>query len=56
MADKSFKRYILIGPGGMRCPCCAPAPGKARKMFLRAAKRTERATMRRRLEKESKDD
>ena len=56
MANNSFKRYTRIGPGGINCPCCAPAPGKARKMFLRAAKRAERDTMKRQLEKEARDE
>lgn len=31
-------RFILIGPGGWKCPCCAPAP-RDRKRTLRAYKR-----------------
>ena len=27
------------GPGGMKCRCCGPAPGKPRKRFKRAVKR-----------------
>lgn len=26
-----FKRYAKIGPGGWKCPCCGPAPGKFKK-------------------------
>lgn len=48
-----YKRYMNIGPGGMRCPCCAPAPGRIKKVTKRAAKRVERAAMIRQLEKES---
>jgi hypothetical protein len=39
-----YRRFVRIGPGGWRCNCCAPAPGKAKKQFLRAAKRSERKT------------
>lgn len=35
-------RYLTVGPGGMRCACCFPAPGtKARKAEFRKAKRRE---------------
>lgn len=30
------------GPGGRDCSCCGQAPGKARKVARRAAKRAER--------------
>lgn len=34
------KRFINVGPGGINCACCAPAPGsKARKIMFRTAKR-----------------
>lgn len=43
-ANAAPKRYHLKhrGPGGRDCPCCAPAPGKARKAERRSAKRSER--------------
>ena len=28
-----------IGPGGWGCACCAPAPGKVRKAYVRAKKK-----------------
>ena len=31
-----------IGPGGINCPCCGPAPGKERKAFFRSGKRREK--------------
>jgi len=34
------KKYLRVGPGGMNCNCCAPAPGK-RKQLFRSAKRRE---------------
>ena len=34
------KKLILTGPGGMKCPCCAPPPGSsARRKMLRIARR-----------------
>ncbi len=47
-----YKRYVPFGPGGIRCPCCGPAPGQQRKKVLRAVKRAERATMQRQLNKD----
>ena len=35
-------KFLCVGPGGRRCPCCFPAPGsKTRKLLFRAAKRRE---------------
>jgi len=36
-----FKRaaHSELGPGGVKCPCCGPAPGKARDEFRRRARR-----------------
>jgi len=48
----AYKRHARIGPGGMGCPCCAPAPGKARKRALRTAKRREREAARKDARKE----
>ena len=28
-----------LGPGGMCCPCCGPAPGKERRAWKRRARR-----------------
>lgn len=36
-------KLLGIGPGGLRCVCCAPAPGsKARRTIFRRAKRREK--------------
>jgi len=40
--DAQYKRHAHIGPGGMKCPCCAPAPGKDRAAAKRHWKRSER--------------
>ena len=37
-----YKRYSLVGPGGHRCPCCYPAPGKKRNFMERIWKRREK--------------
>lgn len=36
-----LKRETLkeIGPGGIKCPCCGPKPGKKRKELRRRARR-----------------
>ena len=35
-------KFLCVGPGGRKCPCCFPAPGsKARKALMRGAKRRE---------------
>lgn len=31
-----------VGPGGLRCACCAPAPGAPRRAERRAAKRRDK--------------
>lgn len=35
-------RTCPTGPGGRNCVCCGDAPGKARKIARRSAKRMER--------------
>lgn len=45
-----YKRYTLVGPGGLSCPCCAPQSGKrgaakARAKMKRQAKRRERIAL-----------
>jgi hypothetical protein len=47
-----YRRFVRIGPGGWKCPCCAPAPGKALKDYLKATKRSERMTWKKELIKE----
>ena len=37
------KKMMCVGPGGMKCHCCFPAPGsKERKLVFRSAKRKEK--------------
>jgi hypothetical protein len=41
MSAKAFYRRVTaqgIGPGGWRCPCCAPAPGAAKRLWKRMEK------------------
>lgn len=41
MSNDSFKRksQCEVGPGGMKCPCCAPKPGsRAHKALTRRAR------------------
>lgn len=42
MKKSTTKKYLCIGVGGRRCPCCFPAPGN-RKEVYRSAKRKEKA-------------
>ena len=49
MKNAYFKKLKNVGPGGMRCPCCGPAP-KHRKAFLRAVKRFQRAETRKEIQ------
>ena len=42
MSGKAFYRRVTaegIGPGGWKCPCCAPAPGQAKKLWKRMGKK-----------------
>ncbi len=42
----NYKRVAQIGPGGMKCPCCAPPVGRPRKAAKRSWKRRERQLVR----------
>jgi len=48
-----YKRHTQIGPGGMNCACCGPAPGKDRKQTLRTSKRRERQAWKRQARKDA---
>ena len=52
-ARANYKRTKKIGPGGIHCACCGPAPGKDRKKAKRAWKRSERRDALREAKKES---
>ena len=42
MEHNRLKKFLRVGPGGMHCPCCYPAPGtKERKKLIRAGRRRE---------------
>jgi disulfide oxidoreductase YuzD len=37
-----MNKYLHVGPGGVKCACCFPAPGsKERRKRVRAAKKRE---------------
>lgn len=36
------RRFYVTGPGGIRCSCCYPAPGKGRVKVERIFKRREK--------------
>ena len=40
----AYKKYTSrdIGPGGLDCSCCGPAPGLSRKKWRRVAKKYEK--------------
>ena len=42
MFRKAFNRIFTstgIGPGGWKCNCCSPAPGKEKKKWMRKGKK-----------------
>lgn len=39
MDDFKREQAKCLGPGGMKCPCCGPKPGKERKQLRRRARR-----------------
>ncbi len=55
MSKSLYKRYSRVGPGGMNCPCCGPAPGKDRKFHMRLWKRQERQSTIKEIVKECND-
>jgi len=46
MSKKYCFKFLRVGPGGMKCNCCAPAPGKRKEMFRSAKRQLDRALMR----------
>ncbi len=54
----AYKKFTLVGPGGINCPCCAPMSGnryaaRARVIMKRQAKRREAAALNREIGAES---
>lgn len=44
MRKNEYKRYTMVGPGGLNCPCCGPQSGnkyaaRARAQCKRQAKK-----------------
>lgn len=38
-----MNKHLTVGPGGVNCACCFPAPGsKFRRYLIRQAKRKEK--------------
>ena len=56
MAD-DFKKASCkeCGPGGLKCPCCGPKPGKERKKLRRRIRRRLKRTTRKEAEREKED-
>ncbi len=42
-----YKRFNCIGPGGRKCACCYPAPGKSRRKWEKIFKKQERTEAKR---------
>ena len=40
-----YKRNLSVGPGGMNCSCCAPAPGPFRKQVLKTIRHRNNRTL-----------
>lgn len=45
MRKSDQKHWLCVGPGGINCPCCAPAPGKRRHMFKKARRNADKAAL-----------
>jgi hypothetical protein len=48
----AFKKHAKVGPGGIKCACCGPAPGKERKELRRLARRRLKQELARELQKQ----
>lgn len=48
-------KHLSVGPGGIKCLCCFPPPGK-RKAKYRSAKRKEKKDAMKQAEKDMQDD
>jgi hypothetical protein len=48
---KHLREFLSVGPGGVNCVCCFPAPGKRKKDF-RIAKRAEKLRWKKEIRKE----
>lgn len=48
-------KHAKLGPGGMHCPCCGPAPGESKRKCLRTAKRRMRQAVKKEIEEEEKE-
>jgi len=38
----TVKKLLCVGPGGMNCACCFPAPGKRKEVFRSAKRKSQR--------------
>lgn len=47
-----WKKINDMGPYGMKCICCGPAPGKVRKAAKRRWKHAERRIIRKQIDRE----
>lgn len=56
MFHSFYRKTLLIGPGGWRCHCCAPAPGPARKAAKRNARKRWHRVIDRIVRDEQKQD
>lgn len=57
-AKSMFKKFkgFLVGPGGMKCPCCCPAPSTHKMYFRQGRKQFDRWLERiERIEAQDKD-
>jgi hypothetical protein len=51
-SDRKIANRGHIGPGGINCNCCGPAPGKLRTKFFRAGKKRLRNFWKKEIKKE----
>ena len=51
LQEKGFyKRFVKVGPGGVKCSCCFPQDSKGKKKYLRAFRKDEKRFMQRLLQ------
>lgn len=46
-----YTRFLTIGPGGRRCPCCFPGPNE-KNVYYRSAKRKDKNMIKKEIKEE----
>lgn len=57
MGSSDHKRYLHVGPGGTKCPCCFPAPGSSeRRRHFKRVRQEEKRNTRQHIDRELEED